>query len=105
MTSSVEEHADESSRRLRELVARGFRLMPPVRDSNGELEALIYVRPQADVVDLVEVRAEDDARAARVRRHDNHVGRSAVLWQTTGSTCSVLDEVLALPGRLFTAPA
>lgn len=104
MTSPVEDH-DDSSTRLRALVARGFRLMPPVRDTDGELMALVYVRPHGDLVDVVELRGEDDVRAARVSR-DHHLrdGQDAH-WRMAGSACDVLDQVLALPERLITVQA
>ncbi|MEV0084309.1 MULTISPECIES: hypothetical protein [Saccharopolyspora] len=107
MTSSVEvEDQDASSIRLRKLVARGFRLMPPVRDTDGELMALIYVRPHADIVDVVELRGEDDVRAARVSRGaDFRDDRAEAQWRTAGSACDVLDQVLALPERLITVRA
>ncbi|MBB5156628.1 hypothetical protein [Saccharopolyspora phatthalungensis] len=103
MTSSAETHHD-SSKRLRQLVARGFRLMPPVRDKDGELMALIYVRPHGDIIDIVELRGEDDVRAARVPRDDRiRDDRASTHWRTAGSVCEVLDQVLALPERLIRA--
>ncbi|PKW15590.1 hypothetical protein [Saccharopolyspora spinosa] len=103
MTSPAEDHYD-SCARLRALVARGFRLMPPVRDTDGELMALVYVRPHGDIVDVVELRGEDDVCAARVSR-DQHLRDHDVYWRTTGSACDVLDQVLALPERLITVRA
>ncbi|MDA3626662.1 hypothetical protein [Saccharopolyspora oryzae] len=104
MTSSVE---DQSSIRLRELVARGFRLMPPVRDADGELMALIYVRPHGDIVDVVELRGEDDVRAARVSQEHGLTAANTTRaqWHTAGEACEVLDQVLALPDRLIVARA
>jgi hypothetical protein len=105
MTSSTEAHND-SSVRLRELVARGFRLMPPVRDTDGELMALIYVRPHGDIVDVVELRSEDDVRAVRVSRGKSISGDPTFAhWRTVGSACDVLDQVLALPDQLITLRA
>ncbi|MGW3468822.1 hypothetical protein ACWDKQ_10195 [Saccharopolyspora sp. NPDC000995] len=103
MTSQAEDHYD-SCARLRELVARGFRLMPPVRDTNGELMALVYVRSHGDIVDVVELRGEDDVRAARVSR-DHHLRADNSYWRTAGSACEVLDQVLALPEQLITVRA
>ncbi|MGP4020766.1 hypothetical protein [Saccharopolyspora sp. 5N708] len=101
MTSSAEAHPDPSIR-LRQLVARGFRLMPPVRDTDGELMALIYVRPSGDIIDIVELRGEDDVRAARVSRGAHTLDDlSAAHWRTAGAACDVLDQVLALPERLI----
>ncbi|MCI2418124.1 hypothetical protein MOQ72_11865 [Saccharopolyspora sp. K220] len=101
MTSSFEAHPD-SSIRLRQLMARGFRLMPPVRDTDGELMALIYVRPHGDIIDIVELRGEDDVRAARVSRKDGiRDDPSTAQWRTAGAACDVLDQVLALPERLI----
>jgi hypothetical protein len=105
MTSSTEAHGD-SSVRLRQLVARGFRLMPPVRDTDGELMALIYVRPHGDIVDVVELRGEDDVRAARVSCDEsNRDDLTSTHWLTAGSACDVLDQVLALPEQLITVRA
>ncbi|WP_190816862.1 hypothetical protein [Saccharopolyspora pogona] len=103
MTSSAEGH-DDSCARLHALVDRGFRLMPPVRDSDGELMALIYVRPHGAIVDVVELRGEDDVRAARVSR-DHHLRDDDAYWRTAGSACDVLDQVLALPEQLITVQA
>ncbi|GAA4614759.1 hypothetical protein [Saccharopolyspora hordei] len=111
MTSSVEEdpsrtEEDPSSARLRQLVARGFRLMPPVRDADGELLALIYVRPHGDIVDVVELRGEDDVRAARVLQEQSPTTAEAKTeWHAVGRACEVLDQVLALPDRLVVARA
>ncbi|MFC7343343.1 hypothetical protein [Saccharopolyspora griseoalba] len=82
-------------------MARGFQLMPPVRDHAGELDALIYVRPKGDVIDVVELIAEDEVRAARVpRRGEISVEAGGAFWRTTGDVYQVLDEVLALPEPL-----
>lgn len=104
MTSSAD---DQSSIRLRKLVARGFRLMPPVRDAQGELMALIYVRPHGDIVDVVELRGEDDVRAARVSQDKAGLTANPATaeWHTAGGACDVLDQVLALPDRLIVARA
>ncbi|MER7012842.1 hypothetical protein ABT324_15605 [Saccharopolyspora sp. NPDC000359] len=103
MTSSAE---DESSIRLRQLVARGFRLMPPIRDADGELMALVYVRPHGDIVDVVELRGEDDVRAARVSQEQGlSTSPTIAEWHAVGAACEVLDQVLALPERLIVARA
>lgn len=103
MLSSDEPRPDASAR-LRQLMARGFQLMPPVRDTAGELEALIYVRPKGDIIDVVELIAEDNVRAARVpRRGEISTEAGGAFWRTTGNVCQVLDEVLALPEPLIRA--
>lgn len=82
-------------------MARGFQLMPPVRDTAGELEALIYVRPKGDIIDVVELIAEDNVRAARVpRRGEISTEAGGAFWRTIGDVYQVLDEVLALPEPL-----
>lgn len=102
MLSSEDAGEPDPSMRLRQLVLRGFQLMPPVRDGTGELEALIYVRPHGDVIDIVEVLAEDHVRAARVpRRGEIRTDDSAAYWRITGDVIEVVDQVLALPESLI----
>ncbi|MBQ0923682.1 MULTISPECIES: hypothetical protein [Saccharopolyspora] len=104
MPSSEQVGEPDPSMWLRQLVLRGFQLMPPVRDGTGELEALIYVRPHGDVIDIVEVLAEDHVRAARVpRRGEIRTDDNAAYWRTTGNVVDVVDEVLALPKPLIRA--
>ncbi|WP_093415951.1 hypothetical protein [Saccharopolyspora flava] len=102
MLSSDEADEPDPSMWLRQLVLRGFQLMPPVRDGSGELEALIYVRPHGDVIDIVEVLAEDHVRAARVpRRGEIRTDDSAAYWRVAGGVIEVVDQVLALPESLI----
>ncbi|MEV4645431.1 hypothetical protein [Saccharopolyspora sp. NPDC049357] len=104
MTSSERVGEPDPSMWLRQLVLRGFQLMPPVRDGTGELEALIYVRPHGDVIDIVEVLAEDHVRAARVpRRGEIRTDDNAAYWRTNGNVVDVVDQVLALPEPLIRA--
>ncbi|RRO17580.1 hypothetical protein EIL87_09840 [Saccharopolyspora rhizosphaerae] len=104
MLSSENAGEPDPSMWLRKLVLRGFQLMPPVRDGAGELEALIYVRPHGDVIDIVEVLAEDTVRAARVpRRGEIRTDTHAAYWRITGGVIDVVDQVLALPETLIRA--
>lgn len=104
MLSSEQAGQPDPSMWLRQLVLRGFQLMPPVRDGTGELEALIYVRPHGDVIDIVEVLAEDNVRAARVpRRGEIRTDDNAAYWRTSGAVIDVVDQVLALPETLIRA--
>lgn len=104
MTSSTEEHTeDPTTERLLELVARGFQMLPPQRDGAGELVALMYVRHQSDVVDLVVLHSEDDARAVRVPENEDPVRPSRILWQRAGAAADVLGAVLDLPERSLLA--
>ncbi|TDC88997.1 hypothetical protein E1161_22525 [Saccharopolyspora aridisoli] len=104
MPSSERVGEPDPSMWLRQLVLRGFQLMPPVRDGTGELEALIYVRPHGDVIDIVEVLAEDHVRAARVpRRGEIRTDDNEACWRTTGTVVDVVDQVLSLPKSLIRA--
>jgi hypothetical protein len=95
MTSTAEP-GDGVDGRLRELMARGYRFVHP-RDDQGELLAVVGVRSHHRVIDIVQLRDEDDATAMRIPGDEpNIMAPATLLWQTSGPACRVLDDVLAL---------
>jgi hypothetical protein len=95
MTSSPDEDGVEE--RLRTLMARGFRFMHP-RSAGGALVAVVGFRTHDGVVDVVALRAADDAKASRVSAEEPDVlAPSETLWETRGSAAEVVDAVLSLP--------
>lgn len=89
---------------LRILVARGFRFIHP-RGADGDLLAIQGVRAHDNVIDVVVIRAEDEAKAARMPGDELDVLRpGTTLWQTTGQARSVLVALLALRDRTERKP-
>ncbi|MDR7302789.1 hypothetical protein [Haloactinomyces albus] len=96
MTSSTDttSAADE---RLRRLVARGFRFMHP-RDEQGEILAVVGVRAHDNVIDAIRLQDENDVVATRMPgSEENILAPTRVSWQSTGSVCEVIDDLLDLP--------
>jgi hypothetical protein len=95
MTSSAEDAGTVESR-LRALIAGGFRFVHP-RDAQGELIAVVGVRVHHNVVDVLWLHGEDDARAARMPADEADVlSPGTVLWLARGSAVDVLAELTAL---------
>jgi hypothetical protein len=83
--------------RLVALRAAGFHFATD-HDTDGGIVALIGVRAHHGVVDIVWIRGEDDADAARVPGDESNVlAPETVLWRAGGPTDRVLDDLLALP--------
>jgi hypothetical protein len=106
MTPADSDHGAES--RLRELIARGFQFVHPC-DANGEVVAVVGVRAHHNVVDVVQLYAEDNVVATRMPGDEQDILSPAkVLWRSEGAACRVLDDLLGLPddrtpGSLTTA--
>ena len=76
---------------------RGFQFLHP-RNADGAVICVVGLRAHHDVVDLVQLYGEQDAQAARVPADEQDVfAPNVVLWRQTGSTCEVIDAMLALP--------
>ncbi|GGS52625.1 MULTISPECIES: hypothetical protein [Actinokineospora] len=87
----------DTESQLRALVGRGFEFLHP-RDANGELTAVVGVRVHHGVIDVVRLRAEDDALASRMPGETIDITRPArTLWRREGSASEVLGALLALP--------
>ncbi|MGW5052032.1 hypothetical protein [Actinokineospora sp. NPDC004072] len=87
----------DTESQLRALVGRGFEFLHP-RDANGELMAVVGVRVHHDVIDVVRLRAEDDAEASRMPGETVDLTRPArLLWRCAGTAAEVLPALLALP--------
>lgn len=98
MTSSADAaDATDTESRLHELIARGYQFVHP-RDAEGNLRAVVGVRAHHDVVDVVQLRDENDATATRMPGEEADVmAPSTVLWRSSSCAHAVLDDLLALP--------
>lgn len=95
MTCSAEATGIEAA--LRRLVARGFQFLHP-RSAEGSLVAVVGVRAHDDVVDVVALRAAEDAKATRMPADEPDVlAPSRVQWEVSGSADTVMNALLALP--------
>jgi hypothetical protein len=95
MASPVEQD-DGVAGRLRALIARGFQFVHP-RDAGGELVAVVGVRAHHNVVDVLQLRAEDDVTALRVPGDESDIlTPSTTLWRCAGAAREVMDALLAL---------
>lgn len=83
--------------RLHRLMARGFQFMQAT-NAAGAPEAVVGVRVHDDVLDVVQLRAENDVVAARMPADEaNVLDPAVVLWRSSGHAASVLDELLDVP--------
>lgn len=90
---------DKIQERLRRLVARGFQFIHPT-GPEGTLEAVVGVRVHDNVIDVLQLHAENDVRAARMSPNEaNVLAPKAAFWQSVGHVATVLDELRALPDR------
>ncbi len=100
----VERTSADTDVRLRELIARGFQFIH-AHDEHGELVSVVGVRAHHNVIDVVQLRGEDDVVAARMPGDEQDVlAPSRVAWQTVGEASSVLDDLLGLPDELALRP-
>lgn len=84
---------------LRSLVVRGFRFIHP-RDARGDVVAVCGVSAHHDVVDVIELRAEHDARAMRMPANEKDVWHpTTTLWRTSGPAHTVLARLVDLLDR------
>lgn len=88
---------------LRALVQRGFRFTH-LRDAEGELLAIQGVRAHDGVIDVLVLRGEHEAKAARMPGGEPDILRpDTTLWQTAGQARSVLVALLALRDKATAA--
>lgn len=92
----AEPPAVDTGDRLVGLIERGFQFMHPT-GSDGRLQAVVGVRVHGNVIDLVQLHAENDVTATRMPVGEDIMAPKTVLWQVHGSVADVLDEVLSLP--------
>ncbi|CAM3959035.1 hypothetical protein KIPE111705_33485 [Kibdelosporangium persicum] len=89
--------AEVTEERLRELIARGFKFVHP-RDESGHITAIVGVRPHHNVIDVVQLRTEDDAVALRLAGDTADVlAPQRHSWRSAGPAPRVLDDMLNLP--------
>ncbi|MGH3449407.1 MAG: hypothetical protein ACRDQW_01525 [Haloechinothrix sp.] len=88
---------DGTEARLRQLIDRGYQFIHPT-DAFGGVVAVVGVRVHNNVVDVVQLNAEDDVIATRMPGDEADIlAPSTVLWRLTGGVEHVLDAMLALP--------
>lgn len=96
--------ADETSNRLTDLIERGFQFLHPT-GADGRLQAVVGVRVHDEVIDLVQLHAENDVTATRMPIGEADImAPETVLWQIHGGVTEVLDEVLSLPEETTSGP-
>ena len=105
MPSPTGSAAPSVDSQLRALVGRGFRFADP-RDESGEVLAVVGIRVHDEVVDVVELRGEDDAVATRMPRGQDILAPRQVYWRAQGPASVVLARLLFLtddhlPGVLY----
>ncbi|MGH3469790.1 MAG: hypothetical protein ACRDQF_18870 [Thermocrispum sp.] len=89
--------ADDTSDRLVGLIERGFQFLHPT-SPDGRLQAVVGVRVHGEVIDMVQLHAENDVTATRMPVGEADImSPETVLWQTHGCVADVLDKVLSLP--------
>ncbi|WP_237774521.1 hypothetical protein [Actinosynnema sp. ALI-1.44] len=68
------------------------------RDETGDITAIVGVRPHHDVIDVVQLRTEDDAVALRLAGDTTDVlAPTSHSWRSAGPAPRVLDDLLNLP--------
>lgn len=78
------------------LVERGFRFAHH-RDAAGDLMAIQGVRVHDNVIDVVVLRGEDEAKAVRMPGDEQDIlAPATTLWRTTGRAPTVLATLLDL---------
>jgi hypothetical protein len=96
MTYSADSFGDTESQ-LRALVARGFRFLHP-KASGGSVLAVVGVRAHDNVVDVMWLHGETDARAVRMPADERDVmSPTQTLWENSGHAAEVLAQLLSLP--------
>lgn len=90
---------DDITEMLRSLVSRGFLFTHP-RDCEGNLLAIQGVRMHDDLIDVVVLRSEQEAKAVRMPGDEQNIlWPRTTLWQTGGQAHSVLVALLALDDK------
>jgi hypothetical protein len=80
---------------LRALLARGFRFVDP-RDERGDVVAVVGVRADANIVDVVQLHGEDDAIATRMPADQDPLAPRHFYWRERGPATVVLAKLLHL---------
>lgn len=94
---SDREPLDSTTTHLLALIRRGFRFTHP-HGTSGELLAIQGVRVHQDVIDVVVLRGENDARAVRMPGDEEDIlAPRQVLWEKSGRAQVVLAALLELP--------
>jgi hypothetical protein len=94
---TTREPLEDATALLLALIRRGFRFTHP-HDASGDLLAIQGVRVHHDVIDVVVLRSEDEARAVRMPGDEHDILRpGTVLWEKAGPARAVLAELLELP--------
>ena len=102
---NAHESQEDATTLLLALVRRGFRFTHP-HGASGDLLAIQGVRVHHDVIDVVVLRAENDARAVRMPGDEPDIlAPERVLWQKSGHANVVLAALLALPDEGSTVGA
>lgn len=87
---------EDTTALLLALVGRGFRFTHH-RDAAGDLIAIQGVRVHDNVIDVVVLRGEDEAKAVRMPGDEQDIlAPATTLWRTTGRARTVLATVLDL---------
>ena len=82
---------------LRDLVARGFQFIHPT-GRGGEVLAIVGVREHGDVVDVVCLRGEGEAKAVRMPSDEPDIlAPTRTVWRRSGAAVGVLAALLGLP--------
>lgn len=81
---------------LRALVGKGFRFVDP-RDEHGDVLAVVGVRAHDNVLDVVELRGEDDAVATRMPPDQDLLSPRRYHWREQGPASVVMAKLLSLP--------
>jgi hypothetical protein len=88
--------SSDIAEKLRELMDRGYRFVHP-RNTYGHVVAVTGIRAHHDVVDVFQLYGEHAANAARMPRSEKDVlSPKRVLWRSSGSAATVLDDLLKL---------
>jgi hypothetical protein len=96
---SDREPLDSTTRQLLTLIRRGFRFTHP-HGASGDLLAIQGVRVHQDVIDVVVLRGENDARAVRMPGDEEDIlAPEHVLWEKAGRAHEVLTALLELPDK------
>ncbi|HEY3754429.1 MAG TPA: hypothetical protein VGL80_34975 [Pseudonocardiaceae bacterium] len=96
-TDLIADPIDDTTALLVALVRRGFRFTHP-RDASGDLLAIQGVRVHHNVIDVVVLRAEHEAKAVRMPGDELDILRpTTTLWHAAGRAHTVLSQLLALP--------
>lgn len=88
---------DNTTELLLALIRHGFRFIHP-RDASGDLLAIQGVRVHHNVIDVVVLRSEDEAKAVRMPGDQLDILRpTTTLWRAAGQAHDVLAQLLDLP--------